>query len=1173
MQTTMATCHDDAMTRADDTNADTVTDRESSDGWQITLLGGVRIVAPDGSPIDPGSAKSQQLLGALALSPDRAVSVDALVDLLWGEDPPRTAAKTLQTYVARVRKALGHDRIARVGNAYRLDLADSQIDVRRFRASLARGDVGAALAEWGGLPLAGLDAPGLRPMVDGLVEEWLAAIETQLDQSVESDPHAAIGQLTELTARHPFREGLWALLMRALYAVGRQAEALAAYRRARDHLVDELGVEPGPVLRALEASILAHDDGLPSARPRQNRAELPAGTVTFACSVIDRSARLWSDHGGRAGEVIARHDEIVRSTAVAHGGHEFVAGGDTFGIAFHRAADAAAWAVELQGAIAGESWPEGIELSVRVGLHTGDAERRSGSYYGSAVNVASRLAAAAHGRQTLVSSVTASLLGGGELRELGVVRLDGVSATLRVHQLGPGEFPELRTVERRRGNLPRPASRLLGRDRLIDAVSAAIATSSVVTLVGPGGIGKTRLALDIARVESRVRTGGGWMVELADVTAGDEVVRAVADVIDANELPGRSLIQSVVSALETQELVVVLDNCEHVVDAVAELASTIAEECPGVRIIATSREGLGIGAEQLMPVGPLDVEGAAVDLFVQRATALDHTFDVATCRSAVEEICRRLDGVPLAIELAAARTRSLTPADIVERLDDSFRLLSSGRRASVERHRTLRTTIRWSHDLLSEPERVLFRRLSVFAGSFDLAAAERVMPGGDLEPDDVDALLGALVERSMVVPESGTFGRRFRLLELMRQFGSEQLAENDLPDRVAQRHARFVADEVSDIARCLASRDEAYGALRLSELWPNLRAAFEWAESQGDIDLAKELVGPIAAQSFVRRGVSEITDWAERVLAMADPADEDTIAFGLLWWSFHHILTHDRAAFDAMDRRYGSPDHLIAQLARVAVLDADDETLAIGEAAVVELRRLGYDHLACLIDVFIGGAIIGQGRLEDAEAHLSDLADQFRRDGPPTFQNWTLFMLGAIADIAGDVELAQRRFDEALAVPVPPSTNTPNDMLLARAQFRRGEHREAFRVLRDHAAEQLRARNRSSAGLIALEFLNMAAAVDRLDMAAQVLAYLDQSGMLDVEGRGFRLLVQESAETVEADPTAAAVRQALAAQSLDDDWVLRTVRDLLEELLTEFEEALDSNSTISPPPVDPTERS
>ncbi len=353
------------MPQVEDCNDGLVSEPTSDAGWQVRLLGGVRLTAPDGADVDPGPAKCQELLGALALSIDRSVSVDGLVDMLWGEEPPRTAPKTLQTYVARLRKTIGRDTIVRVGGAYRLDLPDESIDVRRFRSSLAVGDPDGAIAEWGGVPLAGLDASGLRPMIDGLVEEWLGAVEIVLEREVETDPQGAIGRLTEMTALHPFREGLWALLMQALYAAGRQADALSAYGRARHHLIEELGVEPGPRLRELESRILAQDDELP-ARPSGGAqgASLPTGTVTFAYAEVEDIAGLWLDHRDDAGAALSRHDQILRSLTDEYGGHEVVSG-ESFGTAFHRARDGLDWATAVQQAMAEEpndspdttSWP------------------------------------------------------------------------------------------------------------------------------------------------------------------------------------------------------------------------------------------------------------------------------------------------------------------------------------------------------------------------------------------------------------------------------------------------------------------------------------------------------------------------------------------------------------------------------------------------------------------------------------------------------------------------------------------------------------------------------------------------------------------------------------------------------------------------------------------------
>jgi DNA-binding SARP family transcriptional activator len=294
---------------------------------QIRLLGGVIAATDGGEPVDVGPAKCQAVLAVLALSAGSPVPVARLVQMVWGEDPPRTAEKTLQSYVARLRKGLGPASIVRAGAAYRLDVDADSVDVARFQRRLASGEVGAALAEWTGAPLAGLAAHGLTGTVDALVEQWLGAVEIDLERRVETDAAAAIGPLTELTANHPFREGLWALLMTALYRVGRQADALAAYHRARRHLVEQLGVEPGPRLRELESLILGHDAQLPVDRARRDSATgIPTGTVTFGCSDVEDSSRLWAMHSHAMAAAMARHDELVRAATERHGGYVFATG-------------------------------------------------------------------------------------------------------------------------------------------------------------------------------------------------------------------------------------------------------------------------------------------------------------------------------------------------------------------------------------------------------------------------------------------------------------------------------------------------------------------------------------------------------------------------------------------------------------------------------------------------------------------------------------------------------------------------------------------------------------------------------------------------------------------------------------------------------------------------------
>jgi predicted ATPase/DNA-binding SARP family transcriptional activator len=1160
---------------------------------QVRLFGGVAATGDGGAPVDVGPAKCQAVLAALALSPRAAVPVARLIELVWGDGPPRTADKTLQSYVVRLRKGLGAGAIVRTGAAYRLEADPDDVDVARFQRRLAAAGadpdgVTAALAGWTGVPLAGLDAPGLSGAVEALVEQWLGALEVDLGRRVETDPAAAVGELTELTAAHPFREGLWALLMTALYRAGRQADALAAYRRVRQQLVENLGVEPGPRLRELEASILGHDERLRADRANGRGAGLPTGTVTFGFSDVEDSTRLWATHRAATTAAMARHDELVRSAVHRHGGYVFATGGDSFGVAFHRASDAAAWAVEMQGAIGREPWLGGIELRLRVGLHTGETQERGKGYFGPAVIVAARLAAAAHGGQTLVSGVTAVLLDRDDLRDLGMHRLDGVVAEQRVLQLGEGEHPPLRTEGRRRGNLPRRLGRLVGREQDLDLVVDALAASPIVTLVGPGGIGKTRLALAASRRFEVDRSGGAWLIGLAEIAASSDVARAVAAVLEVHEPPGRTLTDAIVASLGSHRALLVLDNCEHVVDGAADLARAVAEGCPEARVLATSREGLGVAGEQLVAVAPLDPAGAGVELFDERAAAATPSFDPLASRAEVEEICRRLDGVPLAIELAAARTTSLSPTDLVARLDDRLRLLTGGRRNSVERHRTMRATIMWSYDLLRQPEQVLFQRLSIFAGPFDLDAAGTVAADppptaarpprpGPTEPAttgpwpagvdalDVDDLLGGLVERSMVAVESGPFGRRFRLLETMRQFGAEHLSESGDTDLVAERHARWCLVRVTRIGEQLAGPAEHEGVARLAELWPNLRAAVDWACATRNRHLARALVRPVAAEIYVR-SQSEIGVWAERILAITPPDDEEVVAFGMMWAARRYMRNMDRAGYERLAERYGEPDHPMVRYARAFLWSDYGGMARWAPLAVAGLRKDGDDHLADRFEIAGHGyTLLLTGRHDEHDTLLTRLLEQARAGGPPTALNWALAYLGVSASAQGREDASWRYFDEAAGVAVPPRTNSMTNPVAARDALRRGERGRAFEMLRSYVDELLELDNMFMAKVAAVEFVTMMARVECWPAAARMLDYLESSGAFG-DSAALRTGVAEAAAAIAAHTTAAgpagpAGNAATAAttgttgdegpgRNLDERQALTYIRTTLDRLLT-----------------------
>lgn len=1110
---------------------------------KIRLLGGVGAVTDTGDPMDVGPAKCQTVLAALALSPGSAVTVWRLVDVVWGEEPPRTAERTLQSYVTRLRKGLGSDAITRTGDAYRLNVAADAVDVGRFEGFLGEGNVEAALQEWTGTPLAGLDAPSLDATVVGLTERWLAAVELDLERRIDVDPAAHIGRLTELTAAHPFREGLWALLMTALYRVGRQADALAAYRAARRQLVEDLGVEPGPRLQELEVQVLRHDERLEAGRSQvSTAASLPTGTVTFAFTGVENAALEWTERRAAMYEAMARHHDRVQTLVTRHDGQVFSRSGDSFGVVFHSAASATNWATDLHEAMRSESWPGGIALEACVGIHTGEGEEHEGGYFGPAVNIAARLAAAGHGDQTLLSETTASVLDDVELRDLGWYRLDGVVAEQHVFQLGAGNYPALRIEDLFRGNLPRRLGRLIGRDQELDTIVDALANYPVVTLVGPGGIGKTRLAL--AAAELAAVGGDAWLIDLAEIDSLDQVPRAVADTLDAAERPDVTLVRSIVDALRSRRALLILDNCEHVLDGAAELAEAIVRGCENVRLVATSRERLGVTNERIITVPPLDATGPAVDLFNERATAVSAIFDPSGDRPAVEAICRRLDGIPLAIELAAAHTRSLSPADLAERLERRLRVLDGTRRSGADRHRTLRSAIQWSYNLLTPTEKTLFQRLTVFTGPFDLAGAEQV--ASDPHPDliDVGTALSRLVEQSMLTVESGPFGRRFRLLEPIREFGADHLDESESRE-LAQRHARWCLSETTHIHQLLAGWSEIEGVARLAELWPNLRAAFRRACDAGDRNLARGLVRPILSEIILRSNY-EIGDWLEDLLAITPPDDEEGLIFGLYWAAHRYTVSQDPAAYQRLVDRYGEPDHLLMRHGRAYVTGNYQGQAEWAPKAAVELRRTGDDHLAERAEINVATAWLNLGRYDDCDAYLESLLSRYRDQGPPTFVNWTLLLLGYSASFQGRQDRADAYFDQAIAVEVPRRTHTPNKPLEARAAFRRGNHIRAFRILQSHIDELLTTDNMQAGGIDCIEFINMMTQIGKLTEAAAMLNYLETTGLL--EAPAWRTLIDDSARVIASAPED--INASDQEAGIDDRQALEFMRDVLHRLIT-----------------------
>jgi predicted ATPase len=556
---------------------------------------------------------------------------------------------------------------------------------------------------------------------------------------------------------------------------------------------------------------------------------------------------------------LARHDKIVRAAIEDCGGAVFSTMGDGMAAAFANASDAVSAALDAHSALAGV-------LPVRMGLHTGEAEARDGDYFGTTVNRCARLMAVAHGGQVVCSEATAALVRDAfpaVLTDLGEHRLRDLARPVRVFQVGEGRFPPLRTLDAFPGNLPLQLSSFIGRDRELERAAAAIAESRIVTLTGVGGVGKTRLALQVAAEVLPRFADGAWLLELAPVRDPDGVPDAVAAVFEVTPRSGQSLLQALLEFLRGKQLLLVVYNCEHLLEPVAELIETLERACPRVAVLATSREGLGIDGERMLAVPSLVspkagaspeavAEAAAVRLFVDRAQAVKAEFSVTSDNAAaVAQVCRRLDGVPLAIELAAARIQAMTPAELARRLEHRFEVLAGGKRGAVERHQTLRAAIDWSYDLLTEAQQRLLARLTVFAGGCTLEAAEAVCTGGPVEGASVWELIAALVARSLVVAEDQGPETRYRLLETIRQYGEERLEELGETAELRHRHADYYAGLAASLGERMVGPGQVEAVTRLAAEQENVVRAMSTAIDTSDIDLAFRLlcsVPPAEAQ-------------------------------------------------------------------------------------------------------------------------------------------------------------------------------------------------------------------------------------------------------------------------------------------------------------------------------------
>jgi predicted ATPase len=584
---------------------------------------------------------------------------------------------------------------------------------------------------------------------------------------------------------------------------------------------------------------------------------------------------LWQADEAAMRSALPRHDQLLRQAIAEHDGTVFSAMGDGMAAAFGSASAAVAAAVVAQRALEAELWPTASPLRVRMGLHTGEAERRDGDYFGTVVNRAARLMAIGHGGQVLCSSTTAELVGDAHLSltDLGQHRLRDLDRPIHVFQVGGGRFPALGSLDHLPGNLPEQATSFVGRQAEVAELVGQVGAHRMVTLTGAGGVGKTRLALQVAAELAGRFDAGVWLVELAPVGDPAAVADAVATTLGVTPRAGSSVADGVAVALSGRHMLVLMDNCEHLLEAVTEMVEAILARATTVKVLATSREGLRAAGEQVWPVPSLDVAAgvgsAAVDLFVARAQAVLPGFGLGDPHdaAAVIEICRQLDGMALAIELAAARMVSMNPAEVRDRLGDRFRLLSGSRRG-LARHQTLRHAVGWSYELLDDEERTVLTRCAVFVGGFDLAAAVAVVSQDRGDEYGLLDVVDSLVRKSLVTAEQVTGHTRYGMLETIRQFAQDQLAATGTIGDIRDRHARYFAQ------RAVAHWDMWDGpGQRVAVDWvdiefANLRTGFRWAADQHDLATAAAIAAHTAMLAWPLDRC-EPAGWAEEILEAA----------------------------------------------------------------------------------------------------------------------------------------------------------------------------------------------------------------------------------------------------------------------------------------------------------------
>ncbi len=919
---------------------------------------------------------------------------------------------------------------------------------------------------------------------------------------------------------------------------------------------------------------------------------LPTGTVTFLLTDIAGSTRGWEDDPQAMAKAVARHYDLIAEAVGRYGGVRPVeqGEGDSVVAAFSRASDALAAAVDAQMAFGVEPWPEGAEIAIRIGLHTGEAQLRDeGNYFGQAVNRCARLRTLAHGGQVVVSRAVHDLVAdrlpaGVGLRDLGTHRLRDLGRPEHVFQVVHSalrdDFPPLVSLDAVPNNLPIQLTTFVGRDRELQELRRLLDSSRLVTLTGSGGCGKTRLALQTAVERLDRHVDGVWYIELAPVGETTSVARVVADVLRIADEPDRSVTATLTERLRDRDLLVVLDNCEHLLAEATSLTDALLRACPQVRLLTTSRQPLNVAGEAPWRVPSLDLPGGgepepidalgrydAVRLFVDRATRARSNFRLTDRNSAaVVQLCRRLDGIPLAIELAAALSRALTPEQILTGLDDRFRLLTGGAAALLPRQQTLRASVDWSHNLLDDGERTLFRRLSTFSGGFTLDAAEAVCAAEGLETADILTLLAKLVDRSLVLLDDVGAEPRYALLETIKEYGRERLEEagEDVGNR--DRHLDHFAALVRQTAPALLNAQQGASLDRLLPDHDNMRAALEWADASLDAPRLLQMAIDLTFFWFLSGQFKEGDGWLHRAIGDADQLDpqlRSQACWGRAYLNFYggDLAAAYEIAVDAKALAEAAGDD--ATVARALDTIGSLMQLSEPEAALPLLREAADRALAQGDDYFHADSLqkcawchLWQDRYDPALPLLDEALVVAQRLGSQFLLAWHWIGCGWVEVRRGDLPVARRTLvDAARAADVArePMTTIFAAWFQAEVELQAGEYMLADSVL-SQCDHDLQSRGMTDFHRAYLGSLLVRARMiggnppnaEDVDKAVALLAGIADDGALVIEGH-FLPVVAEALITLGALDRASAIvlRHLEVAGALDNPLMLGWSHGLL----------------------------